>query len=140
MRAFLLVALLALSACASGPAPGPRPGRAAATPFPRSHGVTLTAADKADPMAALRRAGAGDAMTPEGARSLFGRADVERLDGAGALLTYRTPTCALVLLFAADRAGDLRLGATEAAARDQRAPTPPFDQCVSEALARGARS
>jgi hypothetical protein len=134
----LFLALLVLSGCAS--APGPRPGRTVTPQFPRSHGVTLTAGDKADPIGALRRVGAGDAMTPEGARSLFGRADVERADGAGAMLTYRTASCALVLVFAADRSGDLRLGATDVAARDQRAPTPPFDQCVSEALARGAQS
>lgn len=140
MRAFLLVACLVLSACASGPAPGARSAGPGAQTFPRSRGVTLTAGDRADPIAALRRAGAADAMTPEGARTLFGRAQVERMDGAGAMLTYRTPNCALVLVFAADRAGDLRLGATDAAARDQRAQPPPFDQCVNEALARAAQS
>jgi hypothetical protein len=79
-------------------------------------------------------------MTPEGAHALFGTADVERADGAGAILTYRMRTCALVLVFAADPAGDLRLGATEAAARDQRAPRPALEQCVSEALARRVAS
>jgi hypothetical protein len=96
----------------------------------------LTEADKADPAGALRRAGAGDAMTPEGARMLFGKADVERRDGKGAMLTYKTATCAMVLVFAADRIGDLRLDLVDAAARDQRASNPPLDQCVSEALAR----
>jgi hypothetical protein len=104
--------------------------------FPRSQGPSLTAADRADPVAALRRAGAGDAMTPEGARTLFGRADVERVDGAGAMLTYRLQTCALALVFAAPPGGDLRLGAVEAAARDPRGPTPSLAQCVTEARAR----
>jgi hypothetical protein len=71
---------------------------------------------------------------------LFGTGDVERADGAGAMLTYRMPTCALVLVFAADGGGDLRLGAVEAAARDQRAPKPSLEQCVSEALARRVAS
>jgi hypothetical protein len=131
-----LLPLLLLAGCASTtPASAPTGPR-----FPRSHGVTLTEGDRADPVNALRRAGAPDAMTPEGARALFGRADIERLDGAGAMLTYRTTTCAIVLVFAADGAGDLRLGAAEAAARDQRAPTPPLAQCVSEARARAATS
>lgn len=79
-------------------------------------------------------------MTPEGAHTLFGTADVERVDGAGAILTYRTPSCALVLVFAADRAGDLRLGAFDAAPRDQRAIRPALEACVTEALARRVAS
>jgi hypothetical protein len=98
--------------------------------------VRLTEGDRADAAGALRRAGATDAMTPEGARMLFGKADVERRDGKGAILTYKTATCAMVLIFAADRIGDLRLNLVDAAARDQRATAPPLDQCVTEALAR----
>ncbi|HWA22623.1 MAG TPA: hypothetical protein VG735_09535 [Caulobacterales bacterium] len=135
MRLAVLSAALVLAGCASAP-----PNTTGAPKLPRAHGVRLTDADRADPAGALRRAGAADAMTPEGAHSLFGTADVERVDGAGALLTYRTPTCALALAFAADGAGDLRLGAVEAAARDQRAPRPPLEQCVTEALARRVAS
>ena len=135
MRALCLAALL-LAGCASAP-----PNTVGGAPrIPRAHGVRITDADRADPVGALRRAGAADAMTPEGAHTLFGTADVERADGAGAILTYRMRTCALVLVFAADPAGDLRLGAMEATARDQRAPRPALEQCVSEALARRVAS
>lgn len=132
MRHVVFAIVLVLGGCASAPANtvggAPR--------LPRTHGIKLTDADRADPVAALRRAGAADAMTPEGAHTLFGTADIERVDGAGAMLTYRTPTCALALVFAADGAGDLRLGAVEAAARNQRAPRPALELCVQEALAR----
>jgi hypothetical protein len=133
MRFFSVLAPLllaaALGACAGG---GPvSPGR---------RGPGLSPADRADPIGALRRAGAGDAMTPDGARDLFGPAQIERRDGAGAILTWRTQTCAIVLAFGADRAGALRLGAADIAGRDQHAPNPPPEQCVREALARRAVS
>jgi hypothetical protein len=130
MRLAAYLVLLSLAGCGSAPRPSAGPV------FPRSHGPILTPADRADPVAALRRAGAGDAMTPEGARVLFGRADIERVDGAGAMLTYRMQTCALALVFAAPNGGDLRLGAIEAAARNPRTPAPSLAQCVSEARAR----
>jgi hypothetical protein len=123
----LLFALL-LGACATA---GP------ATPA-RVSGPGLSAQDRADPLRALSRAGAADAMTPHGAAALFGKADIERHDGAGAILTWRTAHCALVLAFAADARGVLRLGAADIAGRDQHAPAPPMDQCVREALARRA--
>lgn len=122
IQAALALALFA-AACASG---GP-------SVTPRATG--LSAADRSDPLGALRRIGAGDSITPEGAKALFGQPDVERRDGAGALLTWRTPTCALALAFAADRAGVLRLGAADIAGRDQHAPSPPLDLCVREASA-----
>jgi hypothetical protein len=136
MRYPALAVALFLAGCASAPANN----AAAGSRLPRSHGVKLTDADRANPANALRRAGATDAMTPEGAHTLFGTGDVERVDGAGAMLTYRMPTCALALVFAADGAGDLRLGAVEAAARDQRSPRPSLEQCVTEALARRVAS
>jgi len=131
MRKLLFAAMLLLAGCAGG-ASAPASGHAR-TP-------ALSERDRGDPLGALRRAGAGDAVTLEGARALFGPADVERRDGAGAILTYRTPACALALLFAADGAGVLRLGAAEIAARNQRAPAPPTEQCVAEAMARRANS
>jgi hypothetical protein len=134
MRTFLLlIPILALAGgCASGPTP--------ASYHPAGRGPGLSERDRADPAGALRRAGAGDALTPDGAQALFGRADIERRDGAGALLTWRTRTCAIALAFAVDARGDLRLGAADIAARDQRAPAPSLDQCVREALARRATS
>lgn len=130
MRFAPLFLVLFICACASS---GPStPGR------PRLHGPAITSQDRADPLGALRRAGAADAITPEGAAALFGKADVERHDGKGAILTWRTATCAIALAFAADSAGDLRLGAADIAGRDQHAPAPPMDQCVREAMARRA--
>jgi hypothetical protein len=121
----ILAALLLAAGCASG---------SGFAPLGRSGGG-LSAADRADPLGALRRVGAGDSITPEGAKALFGAPDVERRDGAGAMLTWRTPTCAVALAFAADRTGTLRLGAASIAGRDQHAPQPPADQCVREAMA-----
>jgi hypothetical protein len=46
----------------------------------------------------------------------------------------------VTLVFAADGAGALRLGAMEARARDQRAAPPPLEQCVNEAMVRRATS
>jgi hypothetical protein len=126
MRAWLVVLVL-LAGCASAPAGLPRAG-------------AVSEGDRADPASALRRLGAADSLTLEGARALFGGADVERREGAGAILTYRTANCAVTLVFAADGAGALRLGAMEARARDQRAAPPPLEQCVNEAMARRATS
>ena len=123
-RIAAISALATLSACAEG--------GGQYTPAV-SHGPPLSAADRADPVGAIRRAGAGDAMTAEGAKTLFGPADVERHDGAGAILTWRTATCAIVLVFGGP---DLRLGAADVGAKDQHAAAPPLDLCVREALAR----
>jgi len=100
----------------------------------------LNAQDRSDPVGAIRRSGAADAMTVEGARILFGKADVERQEGAGAIMTYRTTDCAMTLVFAADNAGDLRLSAAQAVARDQRAAIPPLDKCVRQAIGRRGAS
>jgi len=133
MRLLAFLPLLAaLAACASGPTPAAyAPGR---------RGPAIAERDRADPFGALRRAGAADALTPEGALALFGKADIDRRDGAGAILTWRTPSCAIVLAFADDARGDLRLGAADIAGKDQHAPSPPMDLCVREALARRAVS
>jgi hypothetical protein len=101
-----------------------------------TRGPAISERDRSDPVGALRRVGAADAITPEGARALFGAPDVERRDGAGAILTWRTRTCAFALAFAAGPGGQMRLGAADIVAKDQRAPTPPLDLCVREAMAR----
>ncbi len=95
----------------------------------------VTAADRADPLAALNRLGAADSLTPEGAEALLGPPHIARRDGKGAILTWRTPACALVLVFA-EQGGALRLGALDVAARTHAAPAPPLSVCVAEA--RGA--
>ncbi|MEJ0022729.1 MAG: hypothetical protein WDN76_04305 [Alphaproteobacteria bacterium] len=137
MRHAALAAALLLAGCASAP---PNTVGVIGSKLPRSHGVKLTNADRTDPTGALRRAGAADAMTPEGAHILFGTGDIERggrrrrdpdlphghlRAGAGLRRRWR---------------GRSPLGAVEAAARDQRALRPSLEQCVTEALARRVAS
>ncbi len=66
---------------------------------------------------------------------MLGPPDVDRRDGAGALLTWRLSGCALVLGFAHDR-----LTSTAPMPRQTGAPTPSVAQCVDEARARRPQS
>lgn len=88
-----------------------------------------------DPVAALSRLGAPDSINTRQAASLLGPPDVDRRDGAGALLTWRLSTCALVLGFANDR-----LTSTVPMARQSGAPAPSVAACVNEARARRPQS
>ena len=114
-----LPALAVVAACAST---SPPPGT------PRSGGVASAAV--------LARAGAADAVTFEQAERLFGPPDVRRQEGAGGLLSYRLPGCALALGFAADRAGALRLSVVEISPPTPRDPQPSAAQCAAAAEAR----
>jgi len=105
-------------------------GACAATPPPVSSRPSGSLA------AALAGAGSASAVTFEQAERLFGPADVQRREGAGGLLSYRLPGCALALGFAADRAGALRLSAVEAGPPTPRDPPPSLAQCAAAAEAR----
>jgi hypothetical protein len=83
-------------------------------------------------VALLRRAGTAEAPTLEALQQLIGPADVGRSDGAGAVLTYRTASCGLVLFFTADAAGAYRLSLVEPARRAAFGPSPDLDQCAGE--------
>jgi len=119
--ALALSALLA--ACAT--APGPAPVSAVHRP--------ATAAPRAqpDPTTALLRAGTADAIGIAEARALFGPPDVERRDGAGALLVWTLPSCALTLGFVGERLQSVTPGP-----RRTGDPAPSLQACVAEARAR----
>jgi len=83
-------------------------------------------------------ASAGQANAPSRAdiERAFGGADIARQDGAGAALTYRLDTCALLLLFRADVRNTLRLSEAHVSARQPSNAAPSLDQCAAEASAR----
>jgi hypothetical protein len=83
----------------------------------------------------LRSAGAANAPSQQDVERLFGQADIVRREGAGAALTYRFETCALLLLFAADNRNTMRLQEAHPSARHGDA-VPTLDQCAVEAAAR----
>ncbi len=130
MRILTLTLLsLALAACASVP-PAPTPS----APAP-----TLAGPAPSRAAGLLRAAGAATAPTIAEAQAILGPADIARTDGAGAMLTYRLETCALLLVFAADSANTLRLADAHASARAPSAPAPSLDVCGAEADARTQR-
>lgn len=65
----------------------------------------------------------------------LGAADISRREGAGAALTYRLDSCALLLLFAADARNAMRLQEASASAR-RTGPAPSLEQCAAEVAAR----
>ena len=128
-RLLVVAAAIALSACASTGPSAPvangvrvRPTVASA----RAHG---------DPANALLRAGATDAITTAEARAMFGPPDVDRRDGAGALLVWTLRNCALTLGFANDR-----LRTVEPGPRRTGDMAPTLQACLAEARSRGATS
>ena len=121
-------ALLLLAACASsGPAPGP-----AVASTPNVTGAPSRASQL------LAAAGGASAPTRADIEHAFGPADIVRQDGAGAALTYRYDTCALLLLFSTDSRNALRLREAHPSARRAGAAAPTLDQCAAEAAARRA--
>ena len=65
----------------------------------------------------LHAAGSADAPSQADIERVFGRADIVRQDGAGAALTYRLESCALLLLFSADGGNAMRLAEAHPSAR-----------------------
>jgi hypothetical protein len=128
LRFASLVLAAALSACATAP-PGAAPIASA------SHRPAAASRAASDPATALLRAGTASAMTIADARALFGAPDVERRDGAGALLVWTLPTCALTLGFANDRLQTVTPGP-----RRTGDPAPSLQTCTTEARARAGAS
>ena len=87
----------------------------------------------------LARAGQRDAPGPDAIIAALGAPDVDRREGAGAMLSWRLPNCALALGFAADARGALRLAMVLADAPRPGLAKPTPDACAAEAQARSAR-
>lgn len=122
----LFVAAMLLAACATAPA---APTQAPAPTSPPASGSS-----RAERL--LASAGRGDAATRAEIENALGRPDVARQDGAGAALTYRLDSCALLLLFVADGRNALRLAEVRASARREGDPAPSVQQCAAEASGR----
>lgn len=124
-----LAALALLAACATAapttPAANGSPQQSASTPAASSRQAQL-----------LRAAGGSNAPSEQDVERLFGQADIVRREGAGAALTYRYETCALLLLFAGDSRNTMRLQEAHPSARHADAQAPSLDQCAAEAAAR----
>jgi len=135
MRSLILnfALCIALSACASTPAPAPQPS----TP-PAAQPTAPTAPPRSPLADLLDNAGHANAPDMATVQHAFGAADILRQEGAGALLTYRLDTCALLLVFAADAHNTMRLSEAHAEARHNGAAAPTLDQCATEASARVA--
>jgi hypothetical protein len=88
----------------------------------------------------LRQAGTSDAPLLEEVQRTWGQADVARREAAGALLTYRLQTCALVLGFSANSLNQMRLAAVEPGPRRFGDTPPSLDQCAAELDARRANA
>lgn len=83
----------------------------------------------------LGAAGGDNAPTQADVERMLGAPDIVRRDGAGAALTYRLESCALLLLFAADQRNAMRLAEAHASSRRTGA-APSLAQCAAEADAR----
>jgi len=119
------MAAFALAACATTPPPAPSaPDGPPAVAAPSQTAQLLA------------RAGGADAPTQSEIERALGRADIARHDGAGAALTYRLDTCALLLVFAADGRNVMRLAQAHPSARRGGEPTPSLEQCAAEASSR----
>lgn len=123
-----LAALLLLSACATAAPTAPTAGAT-------SPNATTPAASSSRQAQALRAAGGGQAPSLQDVERLFGTADIVRREGAGAAVTYRYESCALLLLFAADSHNAMRLQEAHPSARHSGVAAPTLDQCAAEAAA-----
>lgn len=117
--------MAALAGCASAPPPPPTPAPAAPSAPAPSRAAQLLAA-----------AGRADAPTQADIERAFRPADIARQNAAGAALTYRLETCALLLLFEADERNAIRLATAHVSARRPGEAAPSLEQCAAEASAR----
>jgi len=121
-----LAGLAFLAACASTTPTAPA---ASTTP-------AATTASSLRQAQLLRAAGSANAPTQADIERVFGRADIVRQEGAGAALTYRLESCALLLLFSADNRTTMRLAEAHPSARRGGENAPSLDQCAAEAAGR----
>src|SRR5690606_28296277 len=104
--------------------PAPAANAVAAAPAP-SHAAQLLAA-----------AGRADAPSRAELERALGAPDIARQDGAGAALTYRLDTCALLLVLTTDARNELRLADAHASPRVPGEAQPTLETCAAEADAR----
>ncbi len=123
--ALSFLAVLSLAACATAPATPTAPVATNSAPAAQPSRIAQL----------LGAAGRDNAPTRADIERALGAPDVARQDGAGAALTYRLDTCALLLLFAADQRNALRLAEAHPSARTGGA-APSVEQCATEAGAR----
>jgi hypothetical protein len=124
MRSLTPICALAFAAACATAAPT-APAPTAAAPAAPSRVAQL-----------LGAAGRADAPTQAEIERAMGAADVARQDGAGAALTYRLESCALLLLFTADAQNTMRLTEAHASARQAGVAAPSLETCSDEASAR----
>jgi hypothetical protein len=84
----------------------------------------------------LASAGRADAPNQAAIERILGAPDIARQDGAGAALTYRLESCALLLVLSGDARNELRLAEAHATARRPGQAAPSLETCAAEADAR----
>jgi hypothetical protein len=120
-----LAALCALAACATAAPTAPTATETVARPSYASHAAQL-----------LASAGRADAPSRAELERALGAPDISRQDGAGAALTYRLETCALLLVLTSDARNELRLAEAHPSARQPGQAAPSLETCAAEADAR----
>lgn len=128
MRRMISSAVLLVAACATAPIESPV-GAPNATSAPPNAGDIRAAR-------LLAAAGQADAPTRALIEREFGQADIARQEGAGLSLTYRLPTCALLLLFTANERDEMRLQQAHVSPRRSGDALPTLERCAAEASAR----
>jgi hypothetical protein len=128
MRLLIYAAAILVSACATDPA-APSTSAPGAPPPPATAGDSRAAR-------LLAAAGQPDAPTRAVIERELGAADIARQEGAGLALTYRLPTCALLLLFSANDRNEMRLQQAHVSPRRTGEDLPTLERCAAEASAR----
>ena len=123
-----VTALSLLAACATPAPAGPAAPTTPASTAPASGGSRAAQL--------LAAAGRANAPTQSDIEHAFGAADITRHDGAGAALTYRLDSCALLLVFTTDTRNAMRLAEAHPSARRTGDAAPTLEQCATEASAR----
>jgi len=127
MRRLISSAAILVSACATVPPPAPADTTAPSAP-------TSPANSRAARL--LAAAGQADAPTRAAIERELGQPDIARQEGQGLSLTYRLPSCALLLLFAASGRDEMRLEQAHVSPRRTGDPLPTLERCAAEASAR----
>ena len=70
------------------------------------------------------------------ARTRLGPPDLARVEGSGAMWTYRLPDCALFVFLRAADGQPLKVSGAAAGPRRRGQSPPPVNQCLAEALDR----